>query len=223
MEHNFALGHDALDQGCVLTCQAGPRRRMLQYRGRIGTNVSAMGGGLALQRVQITHGVGRHLRGQIGRISAPTARTHHGMDLDQLTTPIQFHRARIDTGIQPPPDQLARNAVKRPSDLHVSIRSDLGMSPGRDVKWLVRQRLELGLFFDGENLGRATPGGAVFAHPGHLGAPPRGAGPAGVDVAKLFSGKETRPNIRHTTLDARLGHRNTLSLQVGPHLGRAVE
>ena len=40
-------------------------------------------------------------------------RRDHGMDLNQLTTPMQFVRVGIDPGVQPTTHQLARNAVER--------------------------------------------------------------------------------------------------------------
>ena len=131
-----------------------------------------MCGCLALQGVQIPHRIDRHLGGQIGGIGVPASRRHDRVHLDQLTTPIQFHRVRIDAGIQPPADQLAGDAVERLGDLHVPIRGDLGMGPGRDVEHLIGHRLELGLLVGGEHFGRAQPGGAVHPHPRHLPTPP---------------------------------------------------
>src|SRR5271163_4956259 len=42
-----------------------------------------------------------------------------------------------------------------------TVRGHLGMSPGRDVKRVIRCWLELGLLVGGEHLGRMKPGGAV--------------------------------------------------------------
>ena len=71
-------------------------------------------------------------------------RRHHRVHLDQLPTPIQFDRVRIDAGIEPLADQLAGNAVERLGDLHVPIRGHLRVGPGRDVEHLVGHWLELG-------------------------------------------------------------------------------
>jgi hypothetical protein len=80
---------------------------MLQYRRGIGADVGAMRGCPALQGAQIPHRIDRHLGGQVGGIGVAAPRTHHWVDLDQLTAPIQFHRVRIHAGIETPQPEPA--------------------------------------------------------------------------------------------------------------------
>ena len=134
----------------------------------------------------------------------------HGMDLDQLTTPIQLDRVGIDAGVQPPTHQLAGDAVERLAHLHVPIRGHLRVGPGRDVKHLIGYRLELGKLLGGEHLGRVQPGRAVHPHPRHRRAPLLSTRPTIIDVPEVFSGKEIRPHIGNTALDARLVPRHQL-------------
>ena len=49
----------------------GPGQRMIQQRGGVGANVWAVGGGAAVQAIQIAQRVDGHIAGQIRRISVP--------------------------------------------------------------------------------------------------------------------------------------------------------
>ena len=106
--------------------------------------MGAVGGGFALQGIEIPHRVDRHLGGQIGRVGVPAPRRHDGMDLDQLTAPVQFHRVRISAGLDALPDQFAGHAVERFGDLHMPIRGHLRMAPARNVEHLLGHRFQCG-------------------------------------------------------------------------------
>ena len=132
-------------------------------------------------------------------------RADHRVDLDQLTTPIQFHRARVHAGIQPPPDQVPGNAVERLGDLHMPTRGHLGMGPGRDVEHVVGQWLSWGassVANTSAGRSRVLPCTRV---PGHPLAPLLGSRPTLVKIPKVFSDKEIRSHIGDTTLDPSQG------------------
>lgn len=51
------------------------------------------------------------------------------------STPIQLHRARIHTGIQPPPDQLTGNAIELPDEVFdIPIWTHPKVAPDRHVQ-----------------------------------------------------------------------------------------
>lgn len=112
----------------------GPRQRMLEHRCRVGADMGALGGCLALQGIQITHRIDRDLRGKIGRISMAATRGHDRMHLDQLTTPIELDRVCISTGLDALADQLSGHAVEGFGDLDVAVRGHFRARPDRNVE-----------------------------------------------------------------------------------------
>ena len=87
----------------------GPGQRVVQQRGGVGADMLAVPGGASGQGVQVAHGVGGHLAGQVGRVGAPASGFLAGVDFDQLASAVQLHRARVGAGEQSLSDQLPGN------------------------------------------------------------------------------------------------------------------
>jgi hypothetical protein len=63
------------------------------------------------------------------------------MDLDQLTAPIPLDRARIHPGIQPPPDQLAGNAVEPLDPIAMTVAPQDDLTRGRPIRDAIERSL----------------------------------------------------------------------------------
>src|SRR5690606_2998325 len=96
--------------------------------------------GLALEEVDVTHGVGSLLLGEVVGVGGASTGEYARMRLDEHTAVVEAHGGAIGTRTQHLADVMVRQGVESAVDLGMLIAADLGTAPERGVITLVRRR-----------------------------------------------------------------------------------
>ena len=182
----------------------GPGQRMVQQRRGVGADRRPGVIGEALQVAQVPHRVGGLVGGQVSGVGDPAAGAGAGMDLDQRAAVAGPHELAVRADLHVLADQVARHRVQGPGDLDVVVAVDFRAGIQRQVVGEHRGGQQPGCLFQGEQLGRAAPGGPVDPLPGPPGAPGLCLALRIGQAGELLAGEEAAADERHHPLDAGL-------------------
>jgi hypothetical protein len=163
-----------------------------------------MTGGLALQVLDVAHGVRALVLGQVFSERTPTTRRLPGMFTQQLTVLGDLYQAAVGARLDVLADASAGDRVERLGDLDVVVTGHFGVGIDRRVVARDGRGKQIRLLHLQEVLERLALGGAMHACPGLLQAPDPHSAAGRQQVGKILAREARVAAVRHRSFDTRL-------------------